>query len=285
MTVILNGNLLSQEICSLLKERIDKLEEKGIVPCLAVIEVGNDPASKIYLKNKKKKADKIGIKTIDEILPADIEENQLISIIKKFNDRDDIHGILVQLPLPKNLNEQRVIQAIDPQKDVDGFHPINIGKLFLNEKSLLPCTARGIIELLKAYQIELQGKNVVIVGRSKIVGIPLAGLMLRENATVTVVHSYTQNLASITRKADIVISAIGKANFFNEEYLKRGAVVVDVGINQIGDRKIVGDVRFEQVKNHVSAITPVPGGVGPMTTIMLMLQTIEIAERSVKIES
>lgn len=280
MTVILDGKETSNEITENLKKRVQNLKSKGITPCLAVILVGDDPASQVYIRNKKKAAKKVGVKTVDNILPATATESEIINLIQTLNDNDQIHGILVQLPLPKSINEDRVIQTILPEKDVDGFHPHNIGKLFMNKGHLFPCTPNGIMHLLSRYNVPLDGKKVVIVGRSKIVGMPMIAMMLNANATVTVTHSHTKNLKQITQKADVVIVAVGKANFLTGDYFNSNAVVVDVGMNRNDDGKLVGDVEFDSTIDKVAYLTPVPGGVGPMTIAMLLQQTIEIAERS-----
>lgn len=280
MTVILDGKKTSKEITENLKKRVQNLQLKGITPCLAVILVGDDPASQVYIRNKRKAAKRVGVKTVDNILPSTVTENEIINLIQTLNDNDKIHGILVQLPLPESINEDRVIQAILPEKDVDGFHPYNIGKLFMNKGHLFPCTPNGIMHLLTKYNVSFDGKRVVIVGRSKIVGMPMIAMMLNANATVTVTHSHTKNLKQITREADIVIVAVGKANFLTGDYFNSNAVVVDVGMNRNADGKLVGDVEFNSTKNKVAYLTPVPGGVGPMTIAMLLQQTIEIAERS-----
>lgn len=280
MTVVLDGKKTSAEITENLKRRVQILQSKGVDPCLAVILVGDDPASKVYIRNKRRAAQKVGVKTVDKILPSTATETEIIDLIKILNNDDQIHGILVQLPLPDSINEDRVIQTILPEKDVDGFHPHNIGKLFMNKGHLFPCTPNGIMHLLSRYNVQLDGKKVVIVGRSKIVGMPMIAMMLNANATVTVAHSHTKNLKQITQGADVVIVAVGKANFLTGDYFNPNAVVVDVGMNRNSDGKLVGDVEFESTIDKVAYLTPVPGGVGPMTIAMLLQQTIEIAERS-----
>lgn len=281
MTTKLDGKKLSNEIKEELKTRVHRLQDKGITPCLAVILVGNDPASQVYIRNKKRAAQKVGVKTLDNVLPASTSENEIIDLIYSLNNDPQVHGILVQLPLPQGINEDRVIQAILPSKDVDGFHPQNIGKLFMNKGELAPCTPNGIMHLLANYDIQLDGKRVVIVGRSKIVGMPMIAMMLNANATVTVTHSHTHNLKEITREADVVIVAVGKAEFLTGDYFKSNAVVIDVGMNRNEAGKLVGDVEAASTADKVAFITPVPGGVGPMTIAMLLKQTIEIAERSI----
>lgn len=281
MTTKLDGKKLSNEIKEELKERVRCLQDKGITPCLAVVLVGDDPASQVYIRNKKRAAQKVGVKTLDNVLPASTSENEIIDLIYSLNNDPQVHGILVQLPLPQGINEDRVIQAILPSKDVDGFHPQNIGKLFMNKGELAPCTPNGIMHLLTKYDIQLDGKRVVIVGRSKIVGMPMIAMMLNANATVTVTHSHTQNLKEITREADVVIVAVGKAEFLTGDYFKPSAVVIDVGMNRNEAGKLVGDVEAASTADKVAFMTPVPGGVGPMTIAMLLKQTIEIAERSI----
>ena len=281
MTTKLDGKKLSNEIKEELKTRVHRLQDKGITPCLAVILVGDDPASQVYIRNKKRAAQKVGVKTLDNVLPASTSENEIIDLIYSLNNDPQVHGILVQLPLPQGINEDRVIQAILPSKDVDGFHPQNIGKLFMNKGELAPCTPNGIRHLLAKYGIQLDGKRVVIVGRSKIVGMPMIAMMLNANATVTVTHSHTRNLKEITREADVVIVAVGKAEFLTGDYFKSNAVVIDVGMNRNEAGKLVGDVEAASTADKVAFMTPVPGGVGPMTIAMLLKQTIEIAERSI----
>lgn len=282
VTTKLDGKKLAIKIREDLKKRVENLKKNGIKPCLAVILVGEDPASKVYIRNKKKAAEKVGMETFDKLLPETTTEEELIKLIKKLNNDPKIHGILVQLPLPKTINEQHVMQAIDPAKDADGFHPMNIGKLFMNQAQLIPCTPHGIMKLISEYNIDLTGKNVVIVGRSQIVGMPLIALMMNANATVTVTHSYTQNLVNKTKNADVVITAIGKAEYFDESYFNENAIVVDVGTNRNSEGKLVGDVNYDSVNGKVAYLSPVPGGVGPMTITMLLEQTIQIAERSIK---
>lgn len=269
MNKILDGKKLSLILQEDLKEKIDKLSNS---PNLTVIIVGEDKASKIYVKNKEKIAKKMGIDTNTIYLNSETTTDELLSIIERLNKDKSVNGILVQLPLPKHIDENLVLEKISPLKDVDGFHPKNLGKLMINNASMIPCTPLGIIKLLDFYNIDLEGKNVVILGRSNIVGKPMLHLLLQKNATVTITHSYTKNLKDITKKADILIVAIGKSNFVTKEYIKDNAIIVDVGINRV-DNKIMGDVDFNSVKDKVSFITPVPGGVGPLTITMLMYQT------------
>lgn len=278
MTTKLDGKALARKLQEELKVKVTQLKQDGIQPCLAVILVGNDSASQVYVRNKKKVAQKLGIKTIDKQLPQTVNESELIDLVTELNQDENIHGILVQLPLPESIDEDLVMRAIDPAKDVDGFHPFNIGKLFMNKGQIVPCTPKGIMRLLAEYQINLDGKKVVIVGRSKIVGMPLIALMLNANATVTVAHSHTKNLKEITRDADIVITAIGQAEFFDMQYFNLDAIIIDVGTNRNEAGKLVGDVKRDAVMDHVAYLSPVPGGVGPMTITMLMEQTIQFAE-------
>lgn len=278
MTTKLDGKALARKLQEKLKVKVTQLKQDGIQPCLAVILVGNDSASQVYVRNKKKVAQKLGIKTIDKQLPQTVNESELVDLVTELNQDENIHGILVQLPLPESIDEDLVMRAIDPAKDVDGFHPFNIGKLFMNKGQIVPCTPKGIMRLLAEYQINLDGKKVVIVGRSKIVGMPLIALMLNANATVTVAHSHTKNLKEITRDADIVITAIGQAEFFDMQYFNSDAIIIDVGTNRNEAGKLVGDVKRDAVMGHVAYLSPVPGGVGPMTITMLMEQTIQFAE-------
>lgn len=272
---LIDGKLISSQIKDELKAEVEKLSKEGKKACLAVVLVGNDPASSIYVKNKKKACEYIGIGSVSYELPETTTEKELLDIIHELNNNDEITGILVQLPLPKTINEDSIIKAIDPKKDVDGFHVANIGALCNGTKGFVSCTPAGIIQLLKRSDVPMQGKNCVIIGRSNIVGKPMALLMLRENATVTVCHSKTENLKDICKRADILIVAIGKPRFINEEYVKEGAVVIDVGIHRDENNKMCGDVDFDRVCNHTSKITPVPGGVGPMTIAMLMSNCVE----------
>lgn len=275
MYTIINGKEVAEHIKLQVKEEIESLK---LDVTLAVIVVGDNQASKIYVNNKKKACENVGIKSLEYSFKEDISEENLLYFINQLNKNESINGILVQLPLPKHINTNKVLESIDPKKDVDGFTSINTGKLWLGEHDLVPCTAMGVIELLDYYGIEIAGKNCVVIGRSNIVGKPTASLMLERNATVTVCHSKTRDLYEITRKADILISAIGKPKFVTWGMIKDGAVVVDVGINRDENGKLCGDVDFEGVKNKVSAITPVPGGVGPMTVAMLMKNTLITAK-------
>jgi len=274
-TILLDGKATSNTIKSELKEKVALLAQKGSVPTLAVILVGKDPASQVYVKAKKKACEFIGIKSISYELNEDISEQRLLDLVQELNERDDVHGILVQLPLPRFISEEKIIMAIDPKKDVDGFHPVNVGNLSIGNKGFVSCTPYGIIELLKRSNVSIQGKNCVIVGRSNIVGKPISMLLLRENGTVTICHSKTKDLKGVCKQADILIAAIGRPKMITAEYVKEGAVVVDVGINRLDDGTLCGDVDFESVKPLCSHITPVPGGVGPMTIAMLMNNVVE----------
>ena len=275
MAVKIDGKLISKQIKDELKEAVAALAAQGKTCALAVIQVGNDPASSVYVGNKKKACAYIGIESIAYELPEETTEQELLSVIDKLNQDPNVHGILCQLPLPAHINEDRVIHAISPEKDVDGFHPQNVGALVIGEKGFVSCTPAGIIQLLKRSNIEIAGKHCVVIGRSNIVGKPMALLMLRENATVTICHSRTQNLKEICREADILIVAIGKPRFIGADYVKEGAVVIDVGIHRNEDNKLCGDVDFDEVEPKASYITPVPGGVGPMTIAMLMHNCVE----------
>lgn len=270
MYQIIDGKKISQEIKDELKEKVAKMAEKGKKVALAVIQVGNDPASSVYVRNKKNACAYIGIESLSYELPEETTEAELIALVEKLNQDESVNGILVQLPLPKHIDEEKIIQTISPAKDVDGFHMQNVGALCVGGKGFVSCTPLGIIELLKRSGIEIAGKNCVVLGRSNIVGKPMGLLLLRENGTVTICHSRTKNIKEITKQADILVVAIGKPKFVDESYVKEGAVVIDVGIHRNEDNKLCGDVDFERVAPHTSAITPVPGGVGPMTIAMLM---------------
>lgn len=278
MTQIIDGKRISLEIKDELKEKVAKLKEEGRECCLAVIQVGNDPASSVYVRNKKKACEYIGIRSLSYELPEETTEEELLALIQKLNQDTSVHGILVQLPVPKHIVEDHIIKAIDPRKDVDGFHPMNVGALTIGERGFVSCTPAGIIQLLKRSDIDIEGKNCVVIGRSNIVGKPMALLMLRENATVTIAHSRTKNLKELCKTADILIVAIGKPKFITAEYVKEGAVVIDVGIHRNAENKLCGDVDYEDVAPHTAAITPVPGGVGPMTIAMLMHNCVEAME-------
>lgn len=299
---ILSGKDIAQSIKSEVSAEIDRLKaEHGITPCLAVVRVGDDPASAVYVGNKVKTSEEIGLLSEHHHLPADVSHEELLSVVMDLNSRDEVDGILVQLPLPDQIDDKEILEAIDPQKDVDGFHPINVGRLSQGEKALVPCTPAGVIEILKRSGIEIAGQNAVIVGRSNIVGKPMAMLLLQENATVTICHSRTRDLPSITRRADILVAAIGHAGFIRGEHIRPGATVVDVGINNVSDVDfarelfgedeiekrlaaiekrgftLVGDVNPREAKEAAANFTPVPGGVGLLTVAMLMKNTVEAA--------
>ena len=275
MAKLIDGKRISQEIKDELKAEVAALAQQGKTASLAVVQVGADPASSVYVRNKKNACAYIGIGSESYELPEETTEEELLALIQELNQKEEVHGILVQLPLPAHIDEEKVILASDPSKHVDGFHPQSAGALMIGSKGFLPCTPAGVIQLMKRSGVEMEGKNCVIVGRSNIVGKPMAMLMLRENATVTVTHSRTKNLKEVCKQADILIVAIGKPKFINEEYVKEGAVVIDVGIHRLEGKKLCGDVDFDAVEPHVSAITPVPGGVGPMTIAMLMDNCVE----------
>lgn len=275
MPQIIDGKAISAQIKDELKEKVARMKEQGMQVCLAVIQVGDDPASSVYVGNKKKACAYIGIESLSYELPAETTQEELLSLITELNQRKDVNGILVQLPLPVHINEDAVIRAIDPAKDVDGFHPQSVGALCIGQPGFVSCTPAGIIQLLKRSGIEIAGKECVVIGRSNIVGKPMALLLLRENGTVTVTHSRTKDLKSVTKRADILVVAIGKPKMITREYVKEGAVVIDVGIHRNENNKLCGDVDFENVAPICSAITPVPGGVGPMTIAMLMNNCVE----------
>lgn len=268
---LLDGKALANDILDKLSLKVNRLDT---APNLVVIQVGNDPASSVYVRNKERTAERVGINSETVKLSKHITQDELLEIIDKYNHFTDVNGILVQLPLPKHIDEQVILEAISPMKDVDGFHPLNVGKLNIGQKQMIPSTPAGIMELLKANHIELEGKHVVIVGRSNIVGKPLAHLLLEANATVTITHSRTKDLKHLTKLADILVVAVGQSEFITKDYVKTGAVVIDVGINRT-ESGLKGDVDFNNVKSKVAAITPVPGGVGPMTIAMLMNQTYQ----------
>ena len=275
MTQLIDGKKISQEIKDELREKVAEMKARGTERCLAVIQVGNDPASAVYVKNKKKACEYIGIRSEAYELAEETTEEELLELIRGLNEREDINGILVQLPLPKQIDEDKILLSIAPEKDVDGFHPVNVGNLSIGRPGYVSCTPAGVIQLLKRSGIEIEGKECVVLGRSNIVGKPMAALLLRENGTVTVCHSRTKNLKEITRRADILVVAIGKPKYVNADYVKEGAVVIDVGIHRMENKKLCGDVDFDSVAPRTSAITPVPGGVGPMTIAMLMHNCVE----------
>ena len=282
MAKIIDGKAISAAIRAELKEETELFfQQHGVRPGLAVIIVGEDPASQVYVRNKRRACDEVGFYSEAYELPADTTQEELNALVDRLNQDDAIHGILCQLPLPKHLNENEVILRIDPKKDVDAFHPENVGKIMIGDYAFLPCTPAGVMALLERSGIEICGKECVVVGRSNIVGKPQAMLLLHANGTVTVCHSRTKNLAEVCRRADILVAAIGKADFFTGDMIKEGAVVIDVGMNRRADGKLTGDVDFASVEPKASYITPVPGGVGPMTITMLMKNTLTAAKQSI----
>lgn len=283
MAEIINGKIVAQKLRGDIAEEISKFKaEHGITPGLAVIVVGNDPASAVYVRNKHKACLDVGIESYQIELPQETTEEELLAKIEALNSDDSVNGILVQLPLPKHIDQERVINTILPEKDVDAFHPINVGKIMIGNYSFLPCTPAGVMELLKHYNITIQGKDCVVIGRSNIVGKPMSMLLMEKNGTVTVCHSKTQNISEICQRADIIVVAIGKPEFLRADMIKPGAVIIDVGINRTEDGRLVGDVAFDEVCNIASAVTPVPGGVGPMTITMLLKNTITAAKMQIK---
>lgn len=276
--VLIDGKKIAAEIKAEIKAEVEKLRAKGIIPGLATILVGDDPASHIYVRNKVKDCEETGIFSEKIVLPGNTSAGELLDIVESLNKRNDIHGILVQLPLPRHLDEFEIISAIAPEKDVDGFHPVNQGLMLIGRDAIYPCTPAGVVEMLKRYGIRMEGRHAVVIGRSNIVGKPAAVLLLKENATVTICHSKTENLSEITKTADILVVAVGRARMVTADMVKEGAVVVDVGINRVGD-KIVGDVDFEAVAQVAGYITPVPGGVGLVTRAMLLKNTIKACKR------
>lgn len=278
MAKLIDGKKISGEIKDELKEKVAQLKEQGIEVTLAVIQVGNDPASNVYVGNKKKACAYIGIRSLAYELPGETTQEELLALVRELNDRKDVNGILVQLPLPAHIDEDTVIRTIAPEKDVDGFHPQSVGLLSIGQKGFVSCTPAGIIQLLKRSGVEIDGRECVVVGRSNIVGKPMAMLLIRENGTVTVCHSHTKDLKEVTRRADILVVAIGKRQFITADYVKEGATVIDVGMHRKEDGKLCGDVDFDSVEPVAGAITPVPGGVGPMTIAMLMNNCVSSVE-------
>lgn len=273
---IIDGKKVSAEVKEQVRKQVEELKAAhGITPGLAVVIVGDDPASRVYVNNKKKACEVVGFKSEEYALPAETTQEELLALVEKLNNKADINGILVQLPLPKHLDDKAVIEAINPQKDVDAFHAVNVGKIMLGEYDFLPCTPAGVMEMLHSYDIPVSGKNCVVIGRSNIVGKPMAMLLLHENGTVTICHSRTQNLAEVCAHADILVAAVGKPKFVTADMVKEGAVVIDVGMDRDENGKLCGDVDFENVKDKCSYITPVPGGVGPMTIATLMKNTLK----------
>jgi len=278
---LLSGRDIASEIRLGLKSDVERLKEVGVQPGLAVVIVGDDPASRIYVNNKKKACEEIGIRSFEYALPAETSEEEIIDLIKTLNCDKSVHGILVQLPLPRHINEEKVLLEIDPDKDVDAFHPANVGKIMIGNYRFLPCTPAGVIEMIHRTGIDLKGSECVVVGRSNIVGKPMAMLLLHEHATVTVCHSRTKDLKSVCKRADVLVVAVGKPKLIKADFIKPGAVVIDVGTNRMENGKLCGDVDFEEAKKVASYITPVPGGVGPMTIAMLMKNTVKAAEMRV----
>ncbi|MBE7040396.1 MAG: bifunctional methylenetetrahydrofolate dehydrogenase/methenyltetrahydrofolate cyclohydrolase FolD [Ruminococcaceae bacterium] len=274
---ILDGKAVSQRIKDELRTEVEGLKAKGINPGLAVIIVGDDPASRIYVNNKKKACEYCGIESFEYAMPAETTHEELMALIEKLNNDDRVDGILCQLPIPKHLDEKAVINAIRPDKDVDAFHPANVGKIMIGDYDFLPCTPAGVMELIKESGIDISGKECVVIGRSNIVGKPMAMLLLHAHGTVTICHSRTKDLAETVRRADVVVAAVGVPELIKGDMIKEGAVVIDVGMNRLADKKLVGDVEFESAAKKASAITPVPGGVGPMTIAMLMKNTVKAA--------
>ena len=279
MSNIIDGKPVSAAVKQRVADEVKILNQKGVSVCLAVILVGEDPASKIYVSNKKKACEQLGIISKEYVLPSIIDQEEILSLIEQLNNDKTVNGILCQLPLPKGLDEKAVIDAISPEKDVDAFHPVNVGKIMIGDYDFLPCTPAGIMEMLAYYYIDVSGKECVVIGRSNIVGKPMSMLLLHKNGTVTICHSKTKNLCEVTSKADILVAAVGKANFVTADMVKDGAVVIDVGMNRNSDGKLCGDVDFQAVSQKASYITPVPGGVGPMTIATLMQNTLTAAKR------
>lgn len=278
MAKIIDGKAISAEIKEELKEKVAEYKKQGVEITLAVVKVGNDPASAVYVRNKEKACEYVGITSRTLALPEETTEEELLKVVNDLNEDKAVNGILVQLPLPKHIDESKVLLAIDSNKDVDGFHPVNVGKMVIGEETFLPCTPAGIIEMLKRTDVEISGKKCVVIGRSNIVGKPMSMLMLKENATVTIAHSRTKDLKEVTKRADILIAAIGKAKFVTADYVKEGAVIIDVGMDRDENGKLCGDVDFDSVSQVASAITPVPGGVGPMTVTMLLVNCLRSVE-------
>ena len=279
MSTVINGRELADQMQAEIQKDVKKMTQQGIQPGLVVLLVGENPASQTYVRNKERAAAKIGILSKVEKLPETISEEELLAEIDKYNQDSRFHGILVQLPLPKHIDEEKILLAIDPKKDVDGFHPMNLGRLFVGKPEMIPCTPYGIMKMFEAYDIDLTGKRAVVIGRSNIVGKPMAQLLLMKNATVTIAHSKTEHLAEVAKEADILVVAIGRGHFVTKEFVKPGAVVIDVGMNRNQEGKLIGDVAFDEVSEIASYITPVPKGVGPMTITMLMYQTVEAAKK------
>lgn len=279
--MIIDGKALAKEKRAEIAKQVEALKEKGVTPGLAVVLVGEDPASQIYVRNKHKACEEVGIYSRKITLPEETTEEEILKIIDELNNDPEIDGILVQLPLPKHIDPDKVILSISPDKDVDGFHPVNAGRLLTGQDGFFPCTPLAVMELIKSAGVDVSGKEAVVVGRSTIVGKPVSMLLLRENATVTICHSKTKDLADVCRRADILVAAVGRPEMITSDYVKEGAVVIDVGINRVGEKKVVGDVAFDEVKDKAAYITPVPGGVGPMTITMLLYNTLLSAQKRV----
>lgn len=277
---IIDGKAVSQSIREELRTEVAALKGRGITPGLAVVIVGDDPASRVYVNNKKKACAEVGIYSEEHALPAGTRQEELLELVRRLNQDPAIHGILVQLPLPDHLDEKAVLNTIDPDKDVDGFHPVNVGRMVVGEPCFLPCTPHGVLELIRRTGIDLTGKRAVVIGRSNIVGKPVAILLLQQNATVTICHSKTRDLPAVCREADVLVAAVGRAEMVKGDWIKPGAVVIDVGVNRGGDHKLYGDVEFASASQVAGYITPVPGGVGPMTIAMLMKNTVQAAKRA-----
>ncbi|MBE7025954.1 MAG: bifunctional methylenetetrahydrofolate dehydrogenase/methenyltetrahydrofolate cyclohydrolase FolD [Ruminococcaceae bacterium] len=278
MAIIMDGKALAKKVKMQQKEQAEILKAKGVEPCLAVVIVGENPASKVYVAGKIRDCEEVGITSREYALPASTTQDELLALVSELNNDDSVSGFIVQLPLPSHIDEKTILDAIDPKKDVDAFHPINVGKIMIGDYDFLPCTPAGVMELLEEYKIDISGKECVVVGRSNIVGKPQAMLLLHKNGTVTVCHSRTKNLSDVTRRADILVVAIGKGEFVTGDMIKEGAVVIDVGMNRNDEGKLVGDVHFESAKEKASYITPVPGGVGVMTRAILMKNAIKAAQ-------
>lgn len=284
MATLLSGKTVSAKIKEKLKKEVTALKAKGVTPGLAVVIVGDDPASKVYVGRKEAMCEELGMHSVKYALPAETTQDELTALVQRLNADSTIHGILVQLPLPKPLDEKAVINTISPEKDVDAFHPVNVGKIMIGDYDFVPCTPAGIMELIAESGVEIEGKSCVVIGRSNIVGKPMSMLLLHKNGTVTVCHSKTKNLGEITKNADILVAAVGRAGFVTADMVKPGAVVIDVGMNRLEDGRLVGDVAFDEVADIAGAITPVPGGVGPMTISMLMKNTVTAAKRQCGIQ-
>ncbi|NLO46617.1 MAG: bifunctional methylenetetrahydrofolate dehydrogenase/methenyltetrahydrofolate cyclohydrolase FolD [Clostridiales bacterium] len=282
MAKIIDGKKIAAEVLTGVAKEVKALKDKGITPCLAVIIVGDNPASQVYVRNKKKDCELVGIRSLEYALPTETKQDELIGLVKQLNDDKNVHGILCQSPIPKHLDEKEVINTINPEKDVDAFHPVNVGHIMIGDCRFLPCTPAGVMEMLRHEGISAEGKSCVVIGRSNIVGKPMSILLLADNGTVTICHSRTKNLAEITKKADILVSAAGMRNLVTADMIKEGAVVIDVSMNKNDDGKLCGDVDYAEVEKVAGYITPVPGGVGPMTRAMLMKNTVTAVKNQTK---